>query len=199
MKESSSAQSSPKHHSESIPPQSSPKVQHTHLPQQPSSKLQTVVGKPVGPNQSIIATTGVPPPPMTTKTQTVQPEKIEKPNIPSRPPSVSSSEPPAQKPPVLQQLSNTSQPGTPNTVRGPPPAIPPRKGNIAIRSDSVQIPSTREMRPLKRQISATSVPPVVTPQQPPAFVIPPRISAKGGLTRQGSLGSTTSNTSQKKP
>lgn len=192
-----SPQPSPKHQTEPVPPQSSPKIQNVHLPQQPVSKLQTVVGKP------IIAPPPVQQPPIVTKVQHVQPSPTPtpKPNIPARPASVSSSEPPKIKAPVLPQRvqsqgsvgvptsSSTSTSPTPPPMRGPPPAIPPRTGNVPLRADSVQIPDRRETRQLKRQISATSVPPVVTPQAAPQFVIPPqRTNSRGALTRQGSLG-----------
>uniref|UniRef100_A0A336KGN7 MAP kinase-activating death domain protein n=1 Tax=Culicoides sonorensis TaxID=179676 RepID=A0A336KGN7_CULSO len=188
-KAQSSAQPSPKHQTEPVPPQSSPKIQNVHLPQQPVNKLQTVVGKP------IIATPSVQQPTIVTKAQHVQPSS--KPSIPERPASVSSSEPPKMKAPVLpQRVQSQGSVGiSTGTTRGPPPAIPPRTGNVPVRSDSVQIPERREMRQLKRQISATSVPPVVTPQAAPAFVIPPqRTNSKGSLTRQGSLGGNNSMT-----
>lgn len=193
-----SPQPSPKHQTEPVPPQASPKtIQNVHLPQQPVSKLQTVVGKP------IIATPPLQQPPIVTKVQTVQPSTTTttttKPNIPARPASVSSPEPPKIKAPVLPQRVqsqgsvgiSTSSSSSSSTVptRGPPPAIPPRTGNVPLRADSVQIPDRREMRQLKRQISATSVPPVVTPQAAPQFVIPPqRQNSRGSITRQGSLG-----------
>lgn len=194
-KRPASPQPSPKHQTEPVPPQASPKtVQNVHLPQQPTSKLQTVVGKPI-----IASPPLQQPPPIVTKVQTVQPTTVTtttKPNIPARPASVSSSspEPPKIKAPVLPQrvqsqgsvgISSTSSPGGP--TRGPPPAIPPRTG-ITMRADSVQIPDRRETRQLKRQISATSVPPVVTPQAAPQFVIPPqRTNSRGSITRQGSM------------
>lgn len=183
-----SPQPSPKHQTEPVPPQSSPKIQNVHLPQQPVSKLQTVVGKP-------IVTPAVQQPPIVTTVQHVQP--VPKPNIPARPASVSSSEPPKIKAPVLPQrvqsqgsvgVSTSSESPSHPPMRGPPPAIPPRTGHVPLRADSVQIPDRRETRQLKRQISATSVPPVVIPQAAPAFVIPPqRTNSKGALTRQGSL------------
>lgn len=160
---------SPKQHqTEPAPP--SPKVQQSHLPQQPVSKLQTVVGKPI-----TVTTTSPPRTTPTPTTPTITTVTV-KPQPPARP-----AEPPKPKiPPRVQSQGSVQQ-------RGPPPAIPPRAGPM--RADSVQVSSSSgsAMRQLKRQISATSVAPVVTPQTPPAFVIPPqRQNSKGSLSRQGS-------------
>lgn len=95
----------------------------------------------------------------------------------------------------LPQLPPRIQSSTTSTVRGPPPAIPPRNNASApLRSSSVQavtsIPQSRP--PLVRQISANSIQPQCTRQPAPEFVIPQRQNSRTSLNnRSGSIGGST--------
>lgn len=91
-----------------------------------------------------------------------------------------------QLPPRVQSQSSTT-----GTVRGPPPAIPPRNNVPApTRSSSVQVAtSIPQSRPtLVRQPSANSIPPKCTRQPAPEFVIPQRQNSRTSLNRSGSIG-----------
>lgn len=91
-----------------------------------------------------------------------------------------------QIPPRVQSQSSIK-----STVRGPPPAIPPRQNvSMPARSSSVQAPtSVPQNRPqLVRQPSANSIVPQCTRQPAPEFVIPLRQNSRTSLNRSGSIG-----------
>lgn len=83
------------------------------------------------------------------------------------------------------------------TLRGPPPAIPPRNNVPApIRSSSIQVTTSAPVnRPaLARQTSANSFPaPQCTRQPAPKFVIPQRQNSRTSLGRSGSISGPSSN------
>lgn len=184
--------------------QPSHKVQHTHLPQQKSPQLQSTIHKTQPQNNKPIPTTTALP--MQTQIEQVQPaQKL--PSIPARPaqPSTSGSSPPSSEPPKIEAPTLPPQQQKPETpklvaqgsqgsIRGPPPAIPPRQNPV--RSGSVQSPpvSVPAIRPVKRQTSISQMP-QCTPMAPPPFVIPQR---RGSITRQTSVSSNSNGGTPKK-